>query len=791
MSAFARSFRASAVLVLLASATASAQGLLIPTEPSLPPLGIRSHRVTVDIDQQGAVTKVEQVFENNTDRRLEARFLFPIPRGAVMTRFTMLVNGAEKAGELVEKKHARDVYNSIVSRAQDPGLLEYLGNDLFRANIFPIEPKSTQTITVSYSHVAARSGELVGYTYPLRTSEKRGPQVRNDFTMMVNIRSAAGIKSVYSPTHAVMVSRPSENEAKVSFEQNQATLDKDFQLFYTVSDKDVGLNLATYRPDPAKPGYFLMLVSPKIHVSAEQVVQRDVVFVMDNSGSMAGEKIVQARNALKYCVSRLNEGDRFNVIKFSTDVEPWKNELVAVRDFRDKALEFIDTIEAEGGTNIDGALRAALSYKREPSRPFIVVFFTDGKPTLGDTTDPKQILKNMQARLSADAGKVRIFTWGVGYDVDTHLLDQIAETTGGISEYVKPKEDIAVKVAEFASKAGRPVLTDLKVEALTPKIQIVDMYPKKLPDLYAGTQLVVFGRYTGDGAAALRLSGAVNDRSQAFTYESEFAARETKHGFIEPLWAKRRIGHLLDAIRLHGETKELVDDVIRLSREYGIQTPYTSYLILEDGMTVPPPGLRPLATGRPAPGRAGGPAAPADPAALRRAEELQAKLGALARDGEGRDHRGAAPAEKSAADADRLKQQRELSNDLAKGFGQAGGKEAVGVALYLSELKKTDKAADGTTISFKKAGGTKFYFYRGLWVDERFEAAFALTQVKFGSEAYFKLIDAKAELVEVFKIGTSLIYMTAPGKALMISTTGLETISDEQIAGLFKAAEKK
>jgi Ca-activated chloride channel family protein len=804
MSAFVRriSWPGSAVLVLCAAATASAQGLLIPTEPSVPPLAIRSHRVTVDIDQQGAVTQVEQIFENNTDRRLEARFLFPIPRGAVMTKFTMLVNGVEKSGELVEKKHARDIYNSIVSRAQDPGLLEYLGNDLFRANIFPIEPRSTQRITVRYNDVARRSGELVGYTYPLRTSDKRGPQVRQDFTMVVNVKSANGIKSVYSPTHSVMVSRPSENEARVSFEQNQATLDKDFQLFYTVSDKDVGLNLVTYRPDPAKPGYFLMLVSPKIHVSAAQLVQRDVIFVMDNSGSMAGDKIIQARNALKYCVNNLNEGDRFNIVKFSTDVEPWKSEPVSVKDFRASALQFIDTIEAEGGTNIDGALKAAVSYKRDPTRPYIVVFFTDGKPTLGDTTDPKQILKNLQGKLAVgDTGRTRIFTWGVGYDVDTHLLDQIAEAAGGVSEYVKPKEDIAVKVAEFFGKAGRPVLTDLRLEGLTSKIQIVDMYPRKLPDLYAGSQLVVFGRYTGDGAAALRLSGSVNEKNEAFTYEADFAAREARHGFIEPLWAKRRIGHLLDAIRLHGETKELVDDVIRLSREYGIQTPYTSYLILEDGMTVPArPGDRPVAGG-PAllhlrgegGGRNGAPLADED---RRRAVELERKLNAL---DDAAKPAGAPPVAKTAAEPGReqatqkaRQEHNEAAKDLAEGFGRNDGKSGVAVAGYLKRLKETDNNADtGTVAVFKRAAGTKFYNFRGIWVDERFEADFTVTHVKFGSDGYFKLLDAKPELAEALKIGTALIYVTAPGKALMVSPAGEEKLTDEQIAELFKPVVKE
>jgi len=780
------------VAALLWAVPAFGQGLLIPTEPTLPPLAIRSHKVTVDIDKQTSVTKVEQVFENNTQRPLEARFLFPIPRGAVMTKFTMLVDGKEKAGELVERKQAREIYNSIVMRAQDPGLLEWLGHDLFRANIFPIAAGGTQTVTVSFSQVLPQEGELVGYSYPLRTSDKRGPVVRNDFSLNVNIKSEAPIRNVYSPTHSILVSRPDEKSAQVGFEQQQAALDKDFQLFYSVSDKDVGLNLVAHRPDKDKPGYFLMLISPRSKALAEKLIKRDIVFVLDNSGSMAGEKIAQAREALKYCIKNLNVGDRFNIVKFSTDVEPWKNQLVDAAEFRDDAMKFADLIEAEGGTNIDGALRTALSFKKDPSRPYIVVFMTDGKPTLGETTDPKQILKNVDTDLAKDMGRqVRIFTWGVGYDVDTHLLDRIAESASGVSEYVKPKEDIAVKVASFYNKASRPVLTDVKFEVVSKDIQIVDIYPKKMPDLYAGTQLVVFGRYTGKGSTALKLTGSVNNTGEKFVYECDFSELQSKNGFIEPLWAKRRIGHLLDTIRLHGETKEVVDDVIRLSKEYGIQTPYTSYLVLEDGMTVPanPGNGGPVAINRPRPGiwrgeRQGGAAgAPA-------ADE--AKLGALEKrlDGLSDDKQKTAAAKPEDPNAAKARDLHNAEADaLAKGFGEKAGKEAVDVAGYLKRLKEADTVST-TGAAFKKAGGTRFYQYRGLWVDERFEAVFAVTQVKFGSDAYFAIIDKKPELTEVFKIGASLVYVTATGKALVIASTGLETLGEPQIAELFVAAAK-
>src|SRR6185503_13123517 len=309
--------------------------------------------------------------------------------------------------------------------------------------------------------------------------------------------------------------------------------------------------------------------------------------------------IKQARNALKYLVSKLNDGDRFNIVTFSSFAETWQKGLVGAKEKRDEGLKFAETLLAQGGTDIGGAFDAAAAcLMSDPSRPSYIVFMTDGKPTMGETTDPKKILaKVIAARGGKGGDSLRLFTWGVGYDVDTHLLDDMANQGGGVSEYVRPEEDIAAKVAAFANKASQPVLTGLDLKVIGEKVQLVNLHPRALPDLYAGGQLVLLGRYTGEGDIALQLTGRVNGKSETFTYEGKFAAEESKSKFIEILWAQRRIGHLLDQIRLHGETQELKDDVIRLSKEYGIQTPYTSQLILEDGMQVGQ--FRGAPTGRP------------------------------------------------------------------------------------------------------------------------------------------------------------------------------------------------
>ena len=761
-----------AALLLAIAAPAFAQGIVIPDDPNLPPLSIINHRVKVDIDRQGATTTVEQVFLNNTDRQLEAQFVFPIPRGAAMSRFTMLMNGKEKPGEIVEKGQARQIYNSIVNRSRDPGLLEYLGGELFRANIFPIAPRGSQTLTLRFEQVLPAQEGLVSYVYPVRAAAKHGPVVQGEFSFEATIRSAVPILNVYSPSHGINVLRASDHEARVTFSDRRATLDKDVQLYYGLSQKDVGLNLVTYRPNPLEPGYFMLLLAPKSTLQAERIVERDLVFVIDTSGSMAGVKIQQARNALKYLVGKLNDGDRFNIVQFSSFAESWQRGLVGAKERRPDALAFADTLIAQGGTDLAGAFDAAVScLGTDPGRPSYIVFMTDGKPTTGETTDPRRILAKVQAARSRPGGEsIRLFTWGVGYDVDTHLLDDMANLGGGVSEYVRPEEDIAAKVAAFANKASQPVLVGLELKVPGEKVQLVNLLPRALPDLYAGSQLVLLGRYTGDGDAAFELSGRVNGKVEKFIYESKFAAAESKGGFIELLWAQRRIGFLLDQIRLHGETKELVDDVIRLSKEYGIQTPYTSQLILEDGvhptgsLPAPKPEFRGLAGGT---GK----------------EEAEKRLDAI---------RKSAPAVPPAAEAPAAMRPQdraaaEAADNFALRFKDKDGKAGVDVARRLRELKEAEHAGAPGAAAFRKAAGTRFVLYRGLWVDERFQADAAVTSVKFASEAYFRLLEKAPVLVEAFQLGTDVVYVTAGGKALAVSDAGQEKLSDAQMDALFSA----
>ena len=567
---------AGVLMVLAITGAAQGAGFLVPTDEKIPPLAIKFLRVNTTIDNQVATTHVTQEFLNSTNQQLECTYIFPVPKGAAIRDFSMYINGKLQKGELVEKEKARQVYEEIVRRARDPGLLEYVDGTILRMRVFPVPANGTQKIEIEYSEMVPMDSGLAEYVFPLKIGAKAS-RTLDDFTVAVKIKSSAAIKTVYSPTYEIGVSHPSDHEAVAGMESKGALLDRDFQLFYTVGEKDFGLSLMTYRPDPEQPGMFVMLLAPKSEINAADRVAHDLVLVLDTSGSMRGSKLDQAKKALKFCLDKLEKKDRFAIVQFSTSAETFADGWTdATEDNLKKAGEWVGKFEAAGGTTIAGALGKVFALKYDEARPATVIFITDGQPTV-DVTDPEAIAKTVKEN---NKKGLRIYTFGVGDNVNAKLLDRIAAETGGLPEYVREGEAVDGKITRLASKMTHPVLTGLSVEVTN--VKVAETFPKDLPDLFRGSQIVLVGTYTGDGPAAVRLKGSVGSKKEEFVYEETFPKKTTDKAFIGSLYANRKIGFLLDQIRLHGENKELKDEVVRLSLAYGIETPYTSYLVLEN-----------------------------------------------------------------------------------------------------------------------------------------------------------------------------------------------------------------
>jgi Ca-activated chloride channel family protein len=690
---------------------ALADGIVIPepvapvSEVQVPYLTIRYHYVTVTIEDQVATTRVDQVFVNEGSHEVEGTYIFPLPDEAAITQFAMWVDGEKLEGQLLERDEARRIYEDIVRRRRDPALLEYVGRDAFQASIYPIPPGGERRIELEYSEVLPLDNGLVEYVYPLNT-EKFSPRPLEEVAVNVAIRSAEPMKAIYCPSHDVEIVRRGDHNALVGYEEYGVRPDRDFALYYTVSQEDVGLNLLSYKPDGESEGYFLLLAAPNVEIDTEQTIAKDVLLVLDVSGSMRGQKIEQARDALAFVLDNLHEQDRFNIIAFSTSTRHHARDLVPASE-RGEARDFVGRLEANGSTDINRALLEALAMADgSAARPTILIFLTDGLPTAGEV-DVDRIIDNVG---NAAPENTRIFPFGVGYDVNTLLLDTVAQNHRGASGYVRPAQTIDEQVSAFYAKVSTPLLADLELDF--GRVRTEDLYPYPLPDIFAGTQLVLVGRYRQGGDTTVTLHGKVNNLPHSFRYDDLRFHDQGGEEFIPRLWATRKIGYLLQQVRLHGEKRELVDEMVDLSIRYGIVTPYTSFLVEETEMALREEGREVLA---------------AEAVAQATAMPLPAS--------------GEQAVERSAGE---------------KGLAQADALVAPTLPLGL-EGDVTDE--HGNWINpIRYVGDKTFILHDGVWIDTTYDAdSMVPVALDFGSDDYFALLAVWSEWGRYLAVGDSVI----------------------------------
>ena len=401
--------------------------------------------------------------------------------------------------------------------------------------------------------------------------------------VQIAIESAIDIKNIYSPTHTVDIKRPDARHAVVTYSRTNEVPANDFRLLYDVDPGQVGASVISYKPSASEDGYFLLLASPQVKAPDAERPKKTVIFVVDRSGSMSGKKFEQARAALKFVLNNLREGDLFNIVAYDGTVESFRPELEKYNEeTRNSAIGFVEGLYPGGGTNIHGSLTAALNQLKDNSRPNTILFLTDGLPTVG-VTNEAQI---SQAAKEANKVRARILSFGVGYDVNSRLLDRISRDGYGLSEYVRPDEDIEAHVSTVYRNMSSPVLTDvavhfeldgLKTEEGPP---VTRVYPKSNFDLFEGQQLVVVGRYKKPGAAKVVIHGQVGGQEQKFDFPANLVEKsgDESYAFVEKLWAMRRIGEIIDQVDLVGKNEELVKELVELSTKHGILTPYTSFL---------------------------------------------------------------------------------------------------------------------------------------------------------------------------------------------------------------------
>ncbi len=693
-----------AFTALTAPTALSAQGWIEverPRERTVPsgPVTRTASSVQIRLTDRVARVEVEERFRNDGSLVAEGSYLYPLAGEAVFQNFSLWMGEEELRGEMLDAGKARGVYDEIVRRRKDPALLTLAGHGLVRAQVFPIQPGETRKVALRYTQLVSRAGDALRFRYALG---ERGPGA---FGFTLTLVDADRFGTPYSPTHR-LDSRRQGGRLEVTLTDG----DGDVEILVPVRRGLVSGSLLTHAPG-GEDGYFMLLLAPGPG-DGGSALPRDLTLVVDVSGSMSGSKMEQARAALRQTLGTLDPQDRFRLIAFSSTVREFRPGFTraGAADIAD-ARRFVDGLVPEGGTNIAGALDAALGWAGgradgrtddDAGRLALVLFITDGLPSVGEQM-PDRIAANAAAR----RGDRRIFTVGLGHDVNTYLLDRLAAEGRGSAEYVAPGASVEAALGTLAAKLRHPALLDLRIDRAP--VDLVDLAPGRLPDLFHGEEMVILGRYHGRGAGAVAISGERNGRRERFSVGGEFVAHAPDNDFIPRLWASRRIGDLTRQIRLEGGSAALVEQVRDLGLRYGILTEYTSYLVLEPeaiaGGAVPPGADRRRNGGQPA----------AAPQTGRVAFE-RAQASAKMREA------------KSLADADVASRRAEASIDRG-----------------------------GPTSAARTVAGRVFVQKGGVWTDATHHDSVQVTVVAPFSDAYFALVRALPELAGWLRAGDEVL----------------------------------
>lgn len=698
---------------------------------------VERYQVDALVERMIATVQITEVLHNSGGRVAEGVYLFPLPADASASSLTLEIDGEVVEGELYAAGEARSIYTEIVRSVRDPALLEWVESGLFRISVFPILPGESRTVQLRYEQPVGLQNGLNTLAIPLK-AYATGASTPEQMLINVELADQYGLRTLYSPSHDVAVERKGDTGALIGFEGRGAASQSEFTLYWGTDEQSIGINLISYKPTD-EDGYLLAMLAPSLDAATDEIVARDLVIVLDVSGSMQGDKITQARAAVAYVVSQLNPGDRFNLITFSTGVKIWQRTLQEVDEANiAEASEWIGSIRATGSTDINRALLEAIAQLAggDSERPAYVLFMTDGLPTQGETAIGNIVDNALDA--TPIGRSLRLFTFGVGYDVNTDLLGTLSSDLGGRSTYVKPDQSIDEVVGDFYTQIGKPVLANVHLDFGDATV-VDELYPSPLPDLFAGEQVLVVGRYRAGGFQTITLSGEVNGRTHTYVFPGQELAESGGEPAVARLWATRKMGVLLDQVRREGASQELVDAVVELSLAYGIVSPFTSYLVLEPDANESAQTGANATTG----GMVGLTAANAAPA-INAYDMASARLRESASaDASGADAVAAAEERNQLANATSVRQQENVRYVAGKTFVQRGWVES----------------SDGGAVPF--------------WVDTAWDGSSEPELITFGSEAYFALLGDPQQpemLHEWLAVATDMVIVLDGGRIVRITS---------------------
>ena len=677
--------------------------------------------------------EVTETFTNRGNRVGEADFMFPLPKGAAFQDLKLSINGEMVAGETMNANQARQIYEEIVRRQRDPALLEWMGYGLLRARIFPIAPGEQKKVVVRFQTVADREGDAlrVDYFRGMQTTQhglNQQPEGRTSFVLTYPDEPMYG--RAYSPTHSLYEGgyvRDGEDSEDRSFVSNVRSSMRRVEVRDATGEVTIlipirrstsaAISLLANAPGNGD-GFALITLSPPS--VRPRPVPRDLTFVIDVSGSMSGQKIEQARAAGKQILRSLSPMDRFRLIDFSSDVRTFRDGFsTATRENLRTAERYLDQLDAQGSTNISGALDEALSTPVQPGRLPIILFLTDGQPTVGER-DASVIASNV----AKQRGSRRLFTFGVGADLNVSLIEQLAIEGRGTASFVRPEESVERAVGIVASRLTSPLVTDVRVHG--DGVRLLKMHPSGPVDIFAGEDLVILARYDGSGDAVVRFDGQTTSGPVSWSSRVNFPDHSRENPFVARLWATQRVGYLSAEKRKHGGSQEIDDEIRDLGDRFGIPTEFSSYLVVEPGMN----RRREMGAG---------------------GVQLQGVV------------RGAAPAAPAAVQ-----------------FEAAKTAAAQRSATSLSMADEADFSGARQGGGVTRAGNVTFVLRDSIWTDVRYKKTGTVLQVKPFSDAYFKLVEMVPDLREAFSVGERVI-VAGRSMAIELTSSGEESLTDRDM----------
>jgi Ca-activated chloride channel family protein len=699
----------------------------------------QSSDVRVDLVDRVLRYEITETFVNRGGRVGEADFMFPLPKGAAFQDLKLSINGEMVSGETMSADRARQIYEEIVRRQRDPALLEWMGYGLLRARIFPIAPGEVKKVVVRFQTVAEREGDAlrVDYFRGLRTNQFANGRPEGRVSFVLSYPNDPMYGSAYSPTHSIYEDRYANND----YDAGPADSDRSLVSSYRGSVRrfevrdargEVTLLIPIRRSTSAAisllanapgndDGFALIAISPP--AVRPRAVPRDVTFVLDVSGSMNGQKIEQARAAGKQVLRTLSPIDRFRLIDFSSDVRTFRDEFsYATRENVRAAERYLNDLDAQGSTNISGALDEALSAPTQSGRLPIILFLTDGQPTVGER-DGSAIAGNV----ARHRGSRRLFTFGVGADLNVSLIEQLALEGRGTASFVRPDESVERAVGIVASRLTSPLVTDVRVRG--DGVRLRKMHPGGPVDIFAGEDLVLLARYDGSGNAIIRVDGQTTNGPVSWASRVFFPERTRENPFVARLWATQRVGYLSAEKRKNGGSREIDDEIRELGERFGIPTEFSSYLVVEPGMN------RVQQLGRRADMNQRGSVGVAAPAAAPSVQFEAAK---------------AAAAQRSVT------------------------------TLAAADSAVADAVSDAKV---KRAGNVTFVMRDGVWTDVRYKASGPVLRVKPFSDAYFKVIELQPDLREALAVGERVI-VAGRSMAIELTSNGVDQLSERDQAML-------